>query len=226
MSLRVHLIAAEAADLSQRSNPPSLGGPAKRAMDIAIASLALLLVCPLMLMLIVLVHLSMGGPAFFAHRRVGRNGRVFRCYKFRTMVTNADEVLEKHLASDPHAAAEWATARKLHKDPRVTAVGRLLRKSSLDELPQLINILRGEMSCVGPRPVTLDELDRYGPHARDYLRTRPGLTGMWQVSGRSTRTYEDRIALDSKYVRNWSLWMDIVIMLKTIPAVINTETTS
>ena len=214
----------EACALTQCSTLSSLGGPAKRAMDIAIASLALVLVCPLMLMLVVLVHLSMGGPAFFAHRRVGRNGKVFRCYKFRTMVTNGDEVLQQYLAANPHAAVEWAMARKLQNDPRVTALGRLLRKSSLDELPQLINILRGEMSCVGPRPVTLDELERYGAHAPDYLSTRPGLTGLWQVSGRSSLSYEDRVALDSTYVRNWSLWLDIVLMLKTIPAVINAKT--
>jgi exopolysaccharide production protein ExoY len=213
------------AELIQRSNLPSLGGPAKRAMDIAVASLALVLVCPLMLMLLVLVHLSMGGPALFAHRRVGCNGKAFRCLKFRTMVTNADEVLQQYLANNPDAAAEWATSRKLQHDPRVTALGRLLRKSSLDELPQLINILRGEMSCVGPRPITADELGRYAAHAPDYLSTRPGLTGLWQVSGRSSLSYEHRIALDSTYVRNWSLWLDIVLMLKTIPAVIHAETT-
>lgn len=213
-------------DVTTLPERPSLGGPTKRMMDIAIASLALLLVCPLLIMLAILVRLSMGGPAFFAHRRVGRNGVTFRCYKFRTMVKNSDELLERYLASNPLAAREWATCRKLQHDPRVTTIGRLLRKSSLDELPQLLNILRGEMSCVGPRPVTAEELGRYGVHAADYVSARPGLTGIWQVSGRNSLSYEDRIAMDSAYVRNWSLWMDIVIIIKTIPAVINAETTS
>ncbi len=207
-------------------NPPSLGGAPKRALDVALASLALVLVGPLMVLLILSIRLSMGGPAFFAHRRVGFNGRIFNCLKFRTMVPNADAVLRQHLATHPDAAREWAITRKLRRDPRVTVLGHLLRKSSLDELPQLINILRGDMSCVGPRPVTAEELERYGPHARDYLSTRPGLTGAWQVSGRNTLSYEDRVAIDSAYVRNWSLRSDIVIMVKTIPAVINADATS
>jgi exopolysaccharide production protein ExoY len=135
------------------------------------------------------------------------------------MVADAEEVLARHLASAPHVAQEWLETRKLKNDPRVTPVGRLLRKSSLDELPQLINILRGEMSCVGPRPIVTGELQRYGAHAAEYLRTRPGLTGIWQVSGRNTLDYADRVALDCHYVQNWSLWTDLAIIGKTVFAV-------
>lgn len=196
-----------------------LGGLTKRAVDVAIALAAIILLSPLMLMIMGLIKITMGGSVFFAHFRIGYRGRRFRCFKFRTMVADAEEVLAGHLASDSDVAQEWLETRKLKNDPRVTFVGRLLRKSSLDELPQLINILRGEMSCVGPRPIVAHELQRYGPHAAEYLRTRPGLTGIWQVSGRSTLDYADRVALDCHYVRNWSLWTDLAIMGKTVVAI-------
>jgi len=203
-----------------------LGGLPKRAVDVAIALAAVILLSPLMLMIMGLIKITMGGSLFFAHYRIGYRGRLFRCYKFRTMVADAEEVLAQHLASDPNMAQEWLETRKLRSDPRVTFVGRLLRKSSLDELPQLINILRGEMSCVGPRPIVAHELQRYGAHAAEYLRTRPGLTGIWQVSGRSALDYADRVALDCHYVRNWSLWTDLAIIGKTVFAVMKFDETA
>jgi exopolysaccharide production protein ExoY len=196
-----------------------LGGSIKRAIDVAIALVAIILLAPLMLMIMGLIKLTMGGSIFFAHSRIGFRGRRFRCYKFRTMLADAEAMLARHLADDPHAAQEWRETRKLRNDPRVTFLGRLLRKSSLDELPQLINVLRGEMSCVGPRPIVAEELHRYGPYATEYLQARPGLTGIWQVSGRNAVDYGDRVALDCHYVRNWSLWTDLVILGKTFFAI-------
>lgn len=203
-----------------------VGGWPKRAMDIAIASAALLLASPVMIAVAVMIKMLTGGPALFAHRRIGFNGKPFKCYKFCTMVRNAEAALEAHLAGDPEAAREWAESRKLKRDPRVTALGRLLRLSSLDELPQLFNILCGEMSCVGPRPVVSDELERYGALLPDYLAARPGLTGLWQVTGRDDVDYERRVRLDSQYVRNWSLRSDVVILLRTVFAVLRFEQAS
>ena len=200
-----------------------LGGSTKRVIDVTIALTTIVLLLPLSLTIMGLVKLVMGGPIFFAHTRVGYRGKSFHCYKFRTMVANAEEVLARHLAQDPKAAQEWREIMKLRNDPRVTFIGRLLRKSSLDELPQLINVLRGEMSCVGPRPVVASELQRYGAHAAEYLRTRPGLTGLWQVSGRNGIDYANRVALDSHYVRNWSLWNDFIILGKTAFAVVRLD---
>lgn len=196
-----------------------LGGSSKRILDIGIAVVAIILLLPPMLLVMGLIKLTMGSPIFFSHVRIGFRGKAFHCYKLRTMVTGADKMLARHLKSDPQAAQEWRETRKLRRDPRVTFIGHLLRKSSLDEVPQLINVLRGEMSCVGPRPVTADELPRYGPHATEYLQTRPGVTGIWQVSGRNSLNYADRIALDSRYVRTWSLWNDLVILGRTVFAV-------
>ena len=196
-----------------------LGGSSKRAVDVAIALAAIILLFPVMLMIMGLIKLTGGGSVIFAHARIGFRGRRFRCFKFCTMVADAEEMLARHLAGDQRAAQEWRETRKLRDDPRVTFIGRLLRKSSLDEIPQLINVLRGEMSCVGPRPIVAEELQRYGPHATDYLQARPGLTGIWQVSGRNSLDYADRVALDSHYVRNWSLWNDLVILGKTVFAV-------
>jgi exopolysaccharide production protein ExoY len=197
-----------------------LGGSLKRAIDVAIALAAIILLAPVMLMIMGLVKLTMGGSIFFAHSRIGFRGRRFHCYKFRTMLADAEAMLARHLVDDHRAAQEWRETRKLRNDPRVTFLGRLLRKSSLDELPQLINVLRGEMSCVGPRPIVAEELHRYGPYATEYLQARPGLTGIWQVSGRNALDYGDRVALDCYYVRNWSLWTDLVILGKTFFAVV------
>lgn len=206
--------------------PHPLGGRPKRALDVAVAATALVLALPVMLVVALLVRLSCGGPVVFSHQRVGFNGSTFRCYKFRTMVRDAEERLQAHLAADPQAAEEWRKSRKLKHDPRLTALGNMLRKSSLDELPQLFNILRGDMSCVGPRPIVAEELRRYGPVAKDYLRTRPGLTGLWQVTGRDSVDYAGRVMLDAQYVRNWSLRTDLLILVRTAGAVMKFDRAS
>ncbi|NJO21901.1 MAG: exopolysaccharide biosynthesis protein [Sphingomonadales bacterium] len=212
---------------AQLSSPASeavpagpIGGALKRALDVAVASLALILLAPLLLMTALLIKATMGGPVLFAHSRVGLNGKVFRCYKFRTMVNDAEERLRRYLDQDPRIAREWQETCKLAHDPRVTSLGQLLRKASVDELPQLINVLRGDMSCVGPRPITAIELQRYGARAADYLKTRPGLTGLWQVSGRSSLSYASRVELDGLYVRNWSMLLDLAILVRTLPAIL------
>lgn len=196
-----------------------LGGTAKRCFDVVSAALALVAFSPLFILISLLVKMSDGGPVLYGHTRIGRGGRMFRCLKFRTMVANGDEVLAAHLRADSAAAAEWAATRKLKDDPRITRVGTVLRKLSIDELPQIINILLGDMSIVGPRPVVREELDHYGKSAIYYLRSRPGLTGLWQVSGRNDVSYDQRVAFDRHYVENWSLTQDIRIIVMTVPAV-------
>ena len=195
------------------------GQRAKRTLDVTGALLGLLMIAPLFLLLMALIKSTDGGSIFYGHKRVGRFGREFRCFKFRTMVPNGDAVLEKYLASNPAAREEWHATRKLQKDPRVTPLGAVLRKLSLDELPQLFNILTGEMSIVGPRPVVRDELTLYGRNAQFYLASRPGLTGLWQISGRNDVGYDERVAFDRQYIENWSFKTDLVIIAKTIPAV-------
>jgi lipopolysaccharide/colanic/teichoic acid biosynthesis glycosyltransferase len=189
-----------------------------RALDIVIAAAVLLFTLPLFTALVIAIRLNDGGPAFFGHERLGRNGKSFRCLKFRSMVINAEQRLQALLASDPVAAREWARDQKLRKDPRITSFGAFLRKSSLDELPQLLNVLRGEMSIVGPRPIVESEIVRYGRSYRHYCSVRPGITGLWQVTGRSNVSYRRRVALDRLYVQSKSLSVDVKIMLKTIPA--------
>ncbi|WP_192183020.1 sugar transferase [Mesorhizobium amorphae] len=201
-----------------RSRRP-LGGRRKRMMDVTVALVALVLAAPVMLIVALLIWVTDGGPAIFSHTRVGFNGKRFACYKFRTMVANSQQVLADYLANNPEAAKEWEQNWKFKNDPRITFLGRILRKSSLDELPQLINVLRGEMSCVGPRPVVPDELQRYGACAAEYLQARPGLTGLWQVTGRDAVDYASRVSIDSRYIRNWSIWADVVILVRTIFAV-------
>ena len=197
-----------------------LGRALKRAFDIVVSAAALLFLAPFFLVVSALVA-SSGQPIFFGHQRVGRGRQPFRCLKFRTMVVNSDEVLQSLLAKDPVAAAEWNKNFKLTKDPRITPIGRFLRKTSLDELPQLFNVLRGEMSLVGPRPVIAKEIAQYyGEEAFYYELVRPGLTGLWQVSGRSSTSYARRVFLDSHYVRNWSMWTDIAILFNTVPSVL------
>jgi UDP-galactose-lipid carrier transferase len=190
----------------------------KAAFDHVVAMVLLVLLAPLLLALSMMVRLD-GGPAFYRHRRIGAGGRSFDCIKFRTMVPDSDSVLRRMLAEDPAAAEEWAATQKLRNDPRVTRLGQFLRRSSLDELPQLLNVLRGEMSLVGPRPIVQAEIARYADDIDYYYETKPGLTGLWQVSGRSDTSYARRVRLDVWYVRNWTLWHDIAILLKTIPAV-------
>jgi exopolysaccharide production protein ExoY len=204
---------ATAEAVPARSEP--LGGWPKRLTDVAIAIAALALAAPLMLLVAFLIKMTDRGPVFYAHGRVGFGGRPFRCYKFRSMAANADALLAQHLARDHDAAREWRESQKLTHDPRVTFFGQMLRKSSIDELPQLFNVLRGDMSCVGPRPITPDELERYGPYIDYYLRTRPGLTGLWQVTGRSSTEYASRVQLDTHYVRGWSLRFDFAILCRT-----------
>ena len=193
---------------------------AKRAVDIVVAILLLVIVSPVLLVLWVVVRAD-GGPALFRHERIGQGGVRFGCLKFRSMTIRSDEVLARHLQASAEARAEWSQFRKLRNDPRVTAVGRILRGYSLDELPQLLNVLRGEMSLVGPRPVVQSELDLfYGPEGRAcYLSVRPGLTGLWQVTGRSGTGYEKRVELDTHYVRNVSVLSDAMILLRTVAVV-------
>jgi len=185
-----------------------------------VAVAILLLLLPVMLTVAALIMLRDGSPVIFGHYRVGLRGRLFRCYKFRSMYRNADEVLANLLRTDAQARAEWERDQKLSDDPRITPIGRFLRRTSLDELPQLLNVLRGEMCLVGPRPITVAELTRYGRVRWDYLSVRPGLTGLWQVSGRNNTSYEERVAFDREYVDKRSPWLDLKILLKTIKVVV------
>ncbi len=194
----------------------------KTLFDQVVAFVLLLVLSPLFLALAFLIRVD-GGSVLFDHKRVGENGRHFRCLKFRSMVPDAASVLQQVLSADPRARVEWEATHKLHNDPRITPIGRVLRKTSLDELPQLLNVLRGEMSLVGPRPIIDAEIPRYGRDISYYFETKPGITGLWQVSGRSNTTYEHRVRLDVWYVRNWSLWHDIAILMKTLPAVLKKE---
>ena len=188
----------------------------KRCLDIFLILLFSPILIPVFIILSFLVKVTSKGPVFYGHKRVGKNGKEFKCWKFRSMNINSEEMLKEILANDPIRRAEWEKDRKFVDDPRVTKFGQFLRKTSLDELPQLINILLGQMSFVGPRPVTEPELEKYGKD-RDYvLSVLPGLSGMWQVSGRSDTSYEDRIAYDSYYIQNWSIWLDIWILIKTV----------
>jgi lipopolysaccharide/colanic/teichoic acid biosynthesis glycosyltransferase len=170
-----------------------------------------------MLLVALLVRWNSPGPVFFYHRRVCRNGAFFSMWKFRTMCVNSAEVLERYLAKHPKARAEWNRTHKLKHDPRITTVGRFLRRYSLDELPQAWNVLTGQMSLVGPRPIVAAEVEKFS----FYTRVKPGVTGLWQVSGRSKLTYDQRVDLDAKYVKNWSLSRDLWILLRTVLAVVN-----
>lgn len=191
----------------------------KRCIDVVISLFAIIVLLPILVVLAVISILD-GGPIVFSHTRVGRNKSLFRCYKFRTMHVDADERLSELLARDENAKQEWDTHFKLKDDPRVTRLGLLLRKSSLDELPQLINVLRGDMSLVGPRPVIEEELALYGEYESDYLSARPGITGLWQVSGRNDLDYDERVTLDATYVRKWTHALDVRILLKTVIVVL------
>jgi exopolysaccharide production protein ExoY len=195
----------------------------KRAFDVVSSACGLLALSPVLVTVALLIWLNDRGPVFYGHTRVGRQGRLFRCWKFRSMVMNGDAMLSAHLAANPDAAKEWADTQKLTDDPRVTRIGAFIRKTSIDELPQLWNVLMGEMSVIGPRPITRKELDRYGKDRRYYLLVRPGITGLWQVSGRSSTTYERRVSLDRSYLENWSFQQDAMILLKTVPAVLKSE---
>ncbi|EAP90035.1 UDP-galactose-lipid carrier transferase [Oceanicaulis sp. HTCC2633] len=191
----------------------------KRGFDIAASLGALIFLSPLLACLLFAIRRD-GGPAFFSQKRLGAQGKVFGCLKFRTMVVDAEAKLEAILASDPEREAQWRAYQKLDDDPRITAVGKFLRMSSLDELPQLINVLKGDMSLVGPRPMTLDQQEPYGEALLEYQRVRPGLTGLWQVNGRNETTFDERARLDRYYVHNWSLWRDAVILVRTVREVL------
>lgn len=192
----------------------------KRAFDLTAASLLLLLFAPLFAAIALLVRRD-GGPVLYGQRRVGRGGRTIVCLKFRSMVPDADRVLHELLDRDPSARGEWEKDHKLKDDPRVTAVGRFLRATSLDELPQLWNVLRGDMSLVGPRPIVADEIRKFGDDIAYYYEVDPGITGLWQVSGRNDIDYDRRVRLNTWYVRNWSLWHDVAILVKTVRVVLN-----
>lgn len=195
----------------------------KFIFDMVMTTIGTILISPFFLALCICVAIDNKGKVIFAHQRIGRNGKLFYCYKFQTMVPNADKELEDYLNKNPAAMSEWERNFKLVHDPRVTRLGAILRKTSLDELPQIFNVLKGDMSLVGPRPVVKEELPRYGDNQKEYLMVRPGITGMWQASGRSDTTYEERVAMDTWYVRNWSLWIDLKYLIRTIFCIFNRQ---
>jgi len=214
-----HFFAHEVLLLTMRNNlARRLPRLIKRCFDVVVSSLALVAGAPVLLYIAFKVRQS-GRPILFGHARIGQYNQVFKCYKFRTMVPNADQLLADLLATSPAARAEWERDFKLKDDPRITPIGRFLRRTSLDELPQLWNVLRGDMSLVGPRPVVNAELERYGNQVDYYLEAKPGITGLWQISGRNDVTYDTRVYLDTWYVKNWSLFNDIVILLRTIKVI-------
>jgi Undecaprenyl-phosphate galactose phosphotransferase WbaP len=191
----------------------------KRLFDVGASILSLPFVVPVIGIIALAIRLESPGHAIYAHDRIGKDGKTFRCFKFRTMRSDAEEALEALLEKNEDLRSEWEKHWKLKDDPRVTRIGRFLRKTSLDELPQLFNVIRGEMSLVGPRPYLPKEKGEIGKHYYVICSARPGITGLWQVSGRSNTSYDYRIKLDSWYVRNWSLWLDVVILFKTIKVV-------
>jgi exopolysaccharide production protein ExoY len=198
---------------------PSSGAVTKRLLDVVGAIVLGVVFSPLIVVIVFLMRRG-GGSVIYKHRRVGRGGHMFACLKFRTMVPNADQVLRDLLENDPELHAEWVRDHKLRHDPRVTRLGRFLRRTSLDELPQLVNVLRGEMSLVGPRPVVREELLRYGRNVGTYLAAKPGITGLWQVTGRNDTDYRRRVVLDTYYVRNQNLLLDLYILVKTTGVVL------
>lgn len=195
----------------------------KRIFDFLIVLMGGLACLPIIAVIAVLIRCSSPGPIFYSQTRIARGGRTFRAWKFRTMACNAAELLESYLAAHPNLRREWEEDHKLKNDPRITKIGHFLRKTSLDELPQIWNVLRGEMSLVGPRPIVADEIPKYQECFDLYTKVRPGITGLWQISGRNNTTYAERVQLDSYYVRNWSLWLDLYILVRTIKVVLLRE---
>ncbi|MDD3654252.1 MAG: exopolysaccharide biosynthesis polyprenyl glycosylphosphotransferase [Desulfotomaculaceae bacterium] len=191
----------------------------KRIFDLLMALILLCLILPLMLLIIVVIRFESPGSALFKHTRIGRDGKQFGCLKFRTMVNNAEIVLENLLAENPLLRNEWEQDFKLKDDPRVTRVGKFLRKTSLDELPQIFNVLMGDMSFVGPRPIVKNEIPKYGKVFQYYKAVSPGVTGLWQVNGRNNVDYEQRVKLDYWYITNWSIWLDFTILIRTLGVV-------
>lgn len=198
----------------------AVGGRLKRLFDVIVCLLIIMLLFPLFIFVAVTLKVTDPGPVIFKHVRVGLRGGRFYCFKFRTMVVDAENVLQALLEDDPDIRAEWERSQKLIRDPRITRIGRFLRESSLDELPQLINILRGEMSLVGPRPIVPAEILHYGDRYGFYILARPGLTGLWQISGRSDCSYDKRVELDANYVSNWRFVTDIFILVQTMSTVV------
>ena len=192
----------------------------KRLLDVVVSGGLMLFLAPLFVGVALAIKVDSPGPALFGHRRIGRRGSFFQAWKFRTMLVHGDEILKRHLSDNEEARAEWERDHKLKNDPRVTRVGRLLRKTSLDELPQLWNVLKNEMSLVGPRPIVQAEVSRYGASFSEYTRVKGGLTGLWQVSGRNDTTYDERVRLDTMYVRNRSVWLDLFILYRTVGVVL------
>ena len=198
-----------------------MGNVVKTAFDYILTLVGAVFISPLLVYIAYRIKKEDPGPVFFAHTRIGKDGKPFPCYKFRSMVVNSQEMLQKYLVKNPAAREEWERDFKLKDDPRVTPIGKFLRSTSLDELPQIFNVLRGEMSLVGPRPVIQEELDKYyGETAKLYCTVKPGITGLWQVSGRSDIGYDERVALDATYIKHRSMWGDIVILWKTIGVVL------
>jgi exopolysaccharide production protein ExoY len=218
MSYSSQLVTQGQALLSSSRRP--VGGGIKRAFDFVAACVAIITLLPLGLACCLLIVATSPGPIFFCHRRLGFGGRDFCCLKFRTKQVDADRRLREYLAQDAEARTEWKAHHKLKNDPRITPVGQFLRRTSLDELPQLFNVLLGHMSIVGPRPIVEDEVEKYQEHFAIYAAGRPGLTGLWQVKGRNTTTYEQRVAYDVEYLRNWSFLRDIKIILVTVAHVV------
>ena len=194
----------------------------KRALDISGAAVGLIFLSPLFLVIAIMVR-SDRGPVFFIQKRIGKNGRIFSCYKFRSMDVDAEETLAEYIAANPSAAATWEKFQKLEDDIGVTWVGRFMRPAGIDELPQLLNVLMGDMSLVGPRPITPKQQKYYGKNLVFYDAMRPGITGLWQVSGRNERTFAERIQLECRYVREWNLWLDMTILLRTIPVILKSN---
>ena len=195
----------------------------KRVMDLLVAMVAMIVLAPVMLVIIALVRFTSPGPLFFSHRRIAKNGAFFSMWKFRTMCVDSAEVLDHYLAMHPEARAEWNLTHKLKQDPRITAVGLFLRRYSLDELPQIWNVFTGRMSIVGPRPIVAAEVEKYGEFFEHYCRVKPGVTGLWQVSGRSKVSYPNRVKLDCDYVEQWTLFRDFKILLATAKSVVNQD---
>lgn len=202
----------------------AIGGALKRCFDIGFSVAALLATLPLCVVVAMWIRLSSRGPVFYLHERIGLNGQRFKCIKFRTMRVDGPEILERYLQAHPDARDEYERTHKVKNDPRVIpGIGAVLRKLSLDELPQFINVLRGDMSVVGPRPITVEELIKYGDVGVDYLKARPGITGLWQISGRSNVSFERRVEIDKAYVDHWSFLRDLRIVFMTFPAIVNQD---
>lgn len=193
----------------------------KTIFDFALTLVGTVAISPILIFIAIWIYIDSPGPVIFKHTRIGKNGKKFPCYKFRSMCIDAKEKLAELLENDPVAKAEWERDFKLKNDPRITKSGAFLRRTSLDELPQIFNVLKGDMSLVGPRPVIEEELERYGDeYVNDYLMVKPGITGMWQINGRNDTSYAERVCMDSWYVRNWSIWIDNLILWRTLKSVI------